>query len=290
MGAATPPTRRVALQFALDGKAFPLPLVHGSVGGEPTWMLVDTGANSHVIAGWLARKAGLTLESHGDVGTDHTGREIRTSRAPRPAMTIDGWGALDDGPVLVAEVPAPIEKLGIGAFVSPQGLGDGFAVVLNLRGRQMYLADYEGAERTLPPSGRRISPRGGLACTDTESPVKGLAYVVPAEVEGQRAMLLVDTGAERTDVLAGSSAAATLLPRSTVSKERLYAASGRIRTKTVKGARLTVGDWSGVGDVDVVPGTPDPYCPRDGAVSMNMLGACTLVLGPGKMAGVCEAP
>jgi len=55
VSAATPvlparPTRSAPLKFELKGRYFPLPLVHGTIAGQPTWMLVDTGANSHVIA------------------------------------------------------------------------------------------------------------------------------------------------------------------------------------------------------------------------------------------------
>src|SRR5580658_10616460 len=75
---ATRGPRHVALRFDLNGRPFPLPLVHGTIAGEPVWMLVDTGSTSHVIARWVARKAGLPLRPLGNVGSDHTGRPIMT--------------------------------------------------------------------------------------------------------------------------------------------------------------------------------------------------------------------
>ena len=114
--------RRVALRFDLNGRKFPLPLVHGTVAGEPVWMLVDTGANSHVIASWVARKVGLSMHPLGDVGSDHTGRAVTAYTVEHPGVTIDDWGALADGPMLVTDVPEPIARIGIGAFVSPQWL------------------------------------------------------------------------------------------------------------------------------------------------------------------------
>src|SRR4029079_19079276 len=135
---AAPADRTVTLRYELRGREFPLPLVHGTVGGVPTWMLVDTGANSHVIAGWLARKANLDTRNLGDQGTDHAGRTIMTSRTDRHAMSIDGWGKIPDGPVLVTEIPDAVAKLGIGAFVSPQQLAEGgHAVVLDLARGEM---------------------------------------------------------------------------------------------------------------------------------------------------------
>ncbi len=129
VSAATPvlpahPSKSAALKFELKGHYFPLPLVHGTIAGQPTWMLVDTGANSHIIASWLAKKAHLPMRSLGDVGTDHTGKSVTTYSVEHPAVVIDSWGAIDDGPMLVTDVPMPIEKLGIGMFISPQWLAE----------------------------------------------------------------------------------------------------------------------------------------------------------------------
>jgi predicted aspartyl protease len=282
-------SRTVKLRFDLDGRPFPLPLVHGTVSGHPTWMLVDTGANSHVIAGWLARKVGLHVEKLGDVGTDHAGRAIPTFRVEHPEMAIDEWGKLADRPMLVTDVPEPIERLGIGAFVSPQGLGEGAAVVVDFPAGEMHLASYDDAQRDLGRRGRALSPQGGVACEDTESPIRGLAYVIPATIEGQRVTLLIDTGAQRTDLLLDSRAGRALLSRSVPNKEQMFAASGRIKTRTLKVAHVAVGEWTARADVDLIPGTSDPFCPRDGVVSMDLLGSCVIVLAPGRMFGRCGA-
>jgi aspartyl protease len=280
--------KRAAVRFDLDGRPFPLPLLHGSVGGVPTWMVVDTGASSHVIAGWLARKLGSSIAPAGNLATDHAGREIPTSFIEHPAISIDDWGPIADRPTPVAETPAPIEKLGIGAFISPQSLGEGSAVVLDLRHREMYPSGYADAERALGSEGRRISPVGSVVCEETDGWSRGVAYVVPATIEDQRAMLLVDTGSDRTDLLVGSRAANALASRSVANNERRFAASGRIETRTLKGTLLTVGEWSGRKDIDLIPGVSDDSCPRDGVVSMDVLATCILVLGPEKMLGTCS--
>ena len=94
--APAPPTadptssaRRVALHFELNGHKFPLPLVHGVISGVPVWMLVDTGANSHVIARWVARKAGLRMRALGDVGSDHTWRAVAAYSVEHPKVGTD---------------------------------------------------------------------------------------------------------------------------------------------------------------------------------------------------------
>jgi hypothetical protein len=121
--AALPPgEKRAILHYEVNGRHYDHPLVQATLAGERTMMLVDTGAASHVLAGWLARKAGLSLKKRGDVGADHAGRTIAEFRVEHPGLAIDGWGDLADEPALAAEVPAFFEEFGIGGFVSPQHL------------------------------------------------------------------------------------------------------------------------------------------------------------------------
>jgi predicted aspartyl protease len=280
--------KRVALRFELFGRAFPLPLVHGTVGGEPTWMLVDTGANSHVIAAWLARKAKLGSKNLGDVGTDHTGRAIVTSRVDDPRIVVEGWGALAGGPALVTEVPDAVARLGIGAFLSPQQLATaGDAIVLDLARAEMRSDSLPAALKALDGRGVDLFTTEAHACEDRESPIKGLAFVVPARIDGTRVGLLLDTGAHHSDLLTSSPLGRKLAPRSVANTEQVYAAGGRITTRTIKGAKLEVGAWSGVGDVDLLPGEPDESCPRDGALAMDVLQKCVLVLHASKLRARC---
>jgi predicted aspartyl protease len=289
---ATPSLRRersVALQFELDGREFPLPLVHGTVGGEPIWMLVDTGANSHVLAGWVARKIGMPLRSLGPIGSDHAGRAVSAYAGLHPSLAIDGWGVVDDAPILVTDVPEPIEALGIGAFISPQALSrQGEGVVLDFTRHEMHTAPWEQAARALEArGGLPLAPEGARLCVDDTSLIRGLAFVVPARVEGLRVALLLDTGAHRTDLLTTSRAGASLAGRGVPSKEQMYAASGLVKTRVVHAARVKLGAWAITTDIDLVPGAADRACPRDGAVSMDVLASCTLLLGEKGLLGRC---
>jgi predicted aspartyl protease len=281
--------KHVTLRYELGGRRFPLPLVHANVAGTATWFLVDTGANSHVVAGWLARQVGLPLKRLGDLGSDHAGRTIATFRVDHPQVAIDEWGPIPDGPMLATEVPPLIEELGIGGFISPQRLveGDGGAVVLDFIGGEMRSPRYDDAIHKLGRTGSSIAPNGGRVCEDDASPIQGLAFVIPANVEGRAVDLLVDSGAQRSDLLVSSPAGKALSPKSVPNKEQLYAASGRMTSRTLRGATITVGDFSIRTDLDLIPGTADPYCPRDGVVSMDVLKACILVLGKTSLSGRC---
>ncbi len=288
-GEAGADARVVALHFDLNGRAFPLPLVHGTVGGEPVWMLVDTGANSHVIAAWVARKIGMPLRPLGGVGSDHAGRAVNAYAALRPQVTIDGWGAVDAGPILVTDVPEAIGGMGIGAFVSPQALArPGEAVILDLAHHELRTAPWADAVRSLDARGGvPIAGGGAHICRDDTSLIRGLAFVIPAEIDGRKVSLLLDTGAHHTDLLTPSRAANALASRSVASKEPMYAASGLVKTRVVHGARVKLGRWTVTTDVDLVAGTADRSCPRDGALSMDALSGCTLLLGRSAVLGRC---
>jgi len=287
--AASTGLRRTVLRYELNGRKFPLPLVHGSVGGQPVWMLIDTGANSHVIASWVARQLGLPLRPLGDVGSDHTGHAVTAYTVDHPNVTIDEWGALASTTMLVTDVPEPIARIGIGAFVSPQWLArEGEAVVLDLAGGEMHAARWEDAARELDErGGREIAPAGVRLCHDAASAIPGLAFVLQARIDGHPVDLLLDTGAHRTDLLSTSRAGRALAARAKPSREQMYAASGLVRTSVVRSAVVKVGEWSMTTDIDVIPGVSDPACPRDGVVSMDALESCTLILGRKKLRGRC---
>ena len=283
--------RRAKLVYEIHGRPFPLPLVNGTIAGQPALMLVDTGANSHVIAGWFARKLGLGMKKLGDVGTDHVGKTIATFRVEKPEIAIDEWGALTPTPVLATDVPEVIEKLGIGAFISPQRLvEDGDSVVLDLAKGELRPAWWDEAHYELSATGVPLVLVEARACEETEGPIKGLAFVVPATVESQRVELLLDTGAQHSDVFTSSIAGQRLAGQSTVNKEPMYTASGKISARKLKGAHVGAGSFAVTTDVDLIGGAADSSCPRDGVLAMDVLRSCSLLLGRSRVYGRCNLP
>ncbi len=283
--------RKAKLRYEIHGRPFPLPLVTGTIAGQPVLMLVDTGANSHVIAGWLARKLGLSMKKLGDVGTDHVGKTIATYRVERPDLAIDDWGALAPSPVLATDVPEVIEKLGIGAFISPQRLvEEGDSVVLDLAKGELRPAWWDEARYELSAVGVPLVTGEARACEETEGPIKGLAYVLPSAIESQRVDLLLDTGAQHSDVFSTSFAGQKLASQSIVNKEPMYTASGKISARRLKGARVTAGSFAVTADVDLIGGAADSSCPRDGVLAMDVLRSCVLLLGRQRVYGRCTPP
>lgn len=290
--AEIPPARRAQLRYEMRGRAFPMPIVSGTVEGQPTLMLVDTGANSHVIAGWFARKVGLALQELGDVGTDHIGRAIQASRVEDPHVTIQGWGPLDAGPMMATEVPDFIERLGIGAFISPQRLArEGDAVILDLAHAELREASEGEAARALDRAGGSPLVGDGAShlCEEKEGAIHGLTHVLDASIDGTATRLMVDTGAAHSDLFLSSGPGKKLAAKAKKKREALYTASGKIQGRTLPSVRVSAGASSVVTDVDFIAGNDDPSCPRDGVLGMDLLRACVLVLGPRAIDGRCAA-
>ena len=284
-------TRRASLRYDIRGRPFPLPIVSGTIAGHSVLMLVDTGANSHVIAGWLARKLALPMKKLGDIGTDHIGKAIATYRIEKLDMSIDDWGKLSALTALATDVPEVIEKLGIGAFISPQRLDEeGDAVVLDLGKGELRSAWWEEAHDDLAGTGTPlVEPEQSKVCEENDGPVKGLAFVVPAIIESQSVQLLVDTGAQHSDILTSSLAGQKLVGRSVANEEPMYTASGKISARKLKAAHVTAGMYAVTTDIDLIQGGADGSCPRDGVLAMDVLRSCTILFGRSKIYGRCLA-
>lgn len=286
-------SRRAPIEYAMNGKPFPLPIVSGTIAGQKVRMMLDTGANSHIVAGWFMRKAGLAGKKHSDGGTDHSGTSIETFRIDRPEITIDQWGPVAASLVVATEVPKEIERLGIAAFLSPQALGSSSeAAVLDLARSELRAMPWDDATAELAQKesggGARLLTTGTRLCEQDSGPVHLLSYVVPLTVEAERVWLLVDTGAQFTDVFLSSPVGKKLAPRSVAGKEALFTAAGKTTTRVIEGAEVRSGSFAVKTDVDLIPGGADPWCARDGVVAMDLLRACTLALGRGRIDGVCE--
>lgn len=285
------PTRHATVRYDLRGRPFDLPLVHGTLDGQRTIFLLDTGANVHIVGATLARKLGLAMTKTNERGSDHLGMPITTWRIDKPQLVLDEWGPVAPPSAVVTEIPKALERLGVGGILSPQKLAtEGDAVVLDLYRGEIRDAWWEDAAREIGATGAPLVGRGpedGKACEEPDRTGTGLAYVLPASVEGQSVSLLLDTGAQRSDLFASSPAGQKLLPRSVTDDEPMYAASGKFVIRRLPRAAITAGAFSSVVDVGLVEGSADSACKRDGVLAMDVLRACTLVLGRSRAFGTC---
>lgn len=279
--------RRARLRFDLDGRSFPSPLADAIVGGQPTTLLIDTGATHHVVARWLADELSIPQTSGGDVGLDHAGQAVRITRIEGAPLSLSGWGRVDAPLLLVVAIPEALQHAGIGGVLSPQALAaGGRAVILNLREGLMSDARLEDALLALagsPEYGELIE----LALCGGEN--EGRQIIAPAHVNGVEVHLKVDSGATQTSIFAGTPAGKRLAAGARGARSA-YAASGKHTVPVLAGTRLALGSGEVVTDIDVLPNAPRPTCPADGFVGMDALRQCILVLGESRAAARCRRP
>ncbi len=123
------------------------PMVHVTVHGIPTKVILDSGSTDHILTVELADQLGLAAEP-GEEGTDSTG------------ATVPSW-TLGTVPIQIAEqpfelqnvvaitAPAPFPGWGIGGFISPQHLHPRAWAVLDLAGDRFMLLDGDETDVTV---------------------------------------------------------------------------------------------------------------------------------------------
>lgn len=112
---------RVPIAFgAADGATVHAPMVHATVDGIATRLVVDTGSDVHILVRSLADEIGLAL-AEGEEGTDASGTTM-PSWSGGPVELHVGEAALPLGQVVVIPAPAPFPGWGIGGILSPQHL------------------------------------------------------------------------------------------------------------------------------------------------------------------------
>ncbi len=285
--AAVLPEKRAALRFDVDGTTFPSPLVDAIVDGQPTTLIVDTGATQHVIASWLTAELSLPLEKGAERALDHTGREVPVLRLPHAHMSISGWGSLDEASLLVVDVPEVLQRMNIGGFLSPQALaGPGRAVVLDLREGQMWEGSVEESARKLA-SRADSNSRARQGISTCRGSIAGLRLFVPLIIEGIAVRMQIDSGASQSSLFMSSPAGKELSSRSSSSRTA-YAASGAYTVPILESASMRLGAFESKGDVDFLPQGARSDCPSDGFVGMDVLKSCVLLLAEEGAEVACE--
>ncbi|MDB4996435.1 MAG: hypothetical protein JWM74_3867 [Myxococcaceae bacterium] len=275
--AAAPASTKLAkIVFDRPGLA-PVPLVHATVAGQPTWMILDTGATTHAVSGELARRGSLRQRDAGDGVEDHAGKPMPAGRADPSSIMIDGWGKLagGTGDLLVVEHAEGnlAATAGIGGTIAPVLLVDGrSALVVDLDRAELRYATDEDATRTLASRLRDLAGTTATSCHGVVS--------VAGAVDGAPVRLFVNTGASSSDIFLGGRVGTGLASRSKPTTRRHDSAAGSTPVRVVAGAKLSAGAWATNVDLNLVTYDPDPACPADGDVGVDALRACVLVYGP----------
>jgi len=287
-----PPSVREALEHPLSaagggrtpiqrvGAQRRVPLVHGTIAGRGTMLLLDTGAYDHLLEGWFAHEL-ADAEASGKTAAviDHANRTVAMDRWSEVSLALDGWGPLGTiRPLATRDATMGPFTLGIGGIVSPQKLNPGGAVVLDFPGGEMVAEDLAHAEARL--GGHRVSLGTAIRC--------GTAYILTGSIEGKEARLIVDTGAAATDLKATSAPGRALTGRSAVARD-MVAVGGAVTSRLISDATVILGQLKVRIDVPLVSDRAAMMrCASDGVVGMDVLASCVVVIEPNEMRIACD--
>ena len=182
-----------------DGQPTHAPMVHATVGGEATRLIVDTGSTDHILSIELARRVGLRAEP-GEEGTDSTGASVPSWSLGEVPVEI-GHTTHQLRNVIAITAPGPFEPRGIGGILSPQHLIPGAWMSLDMAGDRLTALD--GSEADVADWLKRRSPdlrllRLARAEGDTTILVRGA--IEPHEP----VITLLDSGGKASDVVASA--------------------------------------------------------------------------------------
>jgi hypothetical protein len=169
------------------------PMIHATVSGTSTKMILDTGSTDHILTIELAEQVGLQAEP-GEPGTDSTGASVPSWTLAEVEVQIAGQAfALRD--VVAITAPAPFPGWGVGGFISPQHLRPGAWAVLDLAAERFFLLDGEEADVTAWLSER--TPDLQLLRLE-RAPGDGTILVRGAIEPFEAVVAMLDSGGKRT--------------------------------------------------------------------------------------------
>jgi predicted aspartyl protease len=262
--------------------------VEGRLAGVPTLFVLDTGAGTHTLAFWLAKKAGLNRRQTELKARDGAGRTLDVNLVHRVQVAIPGLGAFTLEDAIVAEFPPFFEEEGIGGALSPQLLAPrGRAVVLDMPASRARLEDAAGAKRAARSLPQSLAANGIAGCADLAAPLANFLFQVPVVVEGEDLLLTLDTGAGRTGIHEASAAGPKLKPRA-VPRKGAASLGGVHEASSVQGVLVKAGTAEAMVEVDLVPAGRSRTCRADGLLGMDVLKQCVLVVSRSDFAGGCR--
>lgn len=143
------------ITFDMGGRVVHSPMVHASIGGVRTKLILDTGASDHVLTMDLARGAGLQL-GEDEPGFDHEGAAVPSVMIGDVSAELSG-GTVSLRGVPAFEGPPAFTDGGIGGFLAPQSLHPGGWVVVDLAASELVLLRGDTAQVSGWLTGRQPS-------------------------------------------------------------------------------------------------------------------------------------
>lgn len=279
--------QKVALRYDVQvaGKNVPNPFVDVIIQGEKVLAIVDTGAGTHAMAGWLANK--LKLARHAAPGAfgDITGSSAKVDYA-NAAIEVGALGKFDLGDTVVIDLPPPMEASRIGFILSPQLLAkSGQAIVLDLPGATMSITDEKSAFAR--PAGASMANTWARACGDAANPLANVTFAIPVSIEGNPATLTIDTGGSTTKVFAADAAGVALAARAKPRTDKGMGAAGAFDANELAEVTVKAGAVGKKITLQFIPGKIEGECPVSGVLGMDLLKPCVVAVSSHRVAVGC---
>ena len=109
----------IPLVVEVGGRRFPVPLVHATVNGVETLLIVDTGSSHNVVTSSFAAAHAIAVGTTATTGTGHANETIDARPIASLSLSVGAVSRTLTDAVVVAAPPV-FEQLGIGGFLSPQ--------------------------------------------------------------------------------------------------------------------------------------------------------------------------
>jgi hypothetical protein len=257
-------------------------VVRARVAGHPTLLVVDTGAQASVLDATFAAAAGLRVTQSLAGGRDAEGRSIELQRVEQPAVELEGLGAVPDQPWLVVAFPDSFGERGIGGLLSPQALVTGQqAVVLDFARRRLSL----GLSAEAPQSATWLSLGQHAWCRGHSGGVEARALALSGFVDGRPTLFELDSGADRSDVIARSDAGAAARLHPQLASRSYQTAGGSTASEVREHVAIRASEWSAALNLDIVGEPRD--CGFEGRIGLDVLHACVVVIREGASSVRC---
>ena len=180
-----------------DDKQTHAPMVHATIHGTRTKLILDTGSTDHLLTVELAEEVGLEL-AEGEEGTDSTGESVPSWSVGDVPVEIGGM-SFTLGSVVGIHGPPPFIQGGIGGIVSPQHLHASAWAVLDLAGERFQLVETDEAD----PSTWLTESVAGMRLLRLDRAPGDETILVRAAIEPfARVVTMLDTGGKRTEMVA----------------------------------------------------------------------------------------
>jgi len=291
------PSRRVPLRFVATEGGGRLPVANVWIGRDRAPLVIDTGANGHVLTEGLRWYLGLpsiddpnrgrvtivTDDGEYGVGTDvhdAAGRPAWTQRIRSVGLDLGLERMQTETPLMSANLE-PLDAVGAFGFFSPQAIAeDDRPLVIDLAHHELRLAGARDGARPFE-RGTRLTP----AC---KSPTGVPLFVADVLVDGLPARLIVDTGADRTELSAGGAIGAHFAtrPHRAAMRARLGGTGQAVR---IDGVEVTVGSHRARTSVMVAAYDHVSPCETVGALGNDVLSPCAIVVGRTRASLVCPS-